>query len=258
MFGVTSEDRVLQFALTTVDTFVSELSVTLITGGTLVMARNDERNDHKRLAGLLRREQVSYADLPGAIANALSRQDLVSVHTLTLGGDTCPKELVARFAPDRRMFNVYGPTETTVSATLYGPIDPLADIQDDSVPIGRPIANTRIHLLDVQLRPVPIGVWGELYIAGAGLARGYVGRSDLTAERFIACPFGSPGTRMYRSGDLARWREMVCWSSVAVLIGRSSCGVFGLSPERSKQRCVRSNPLIRLWCYCEKLPVSRV
>ena len=207
VFGVTPEDRVLQFASMIFDASVWELLISLTTGATMIIASSEERNDHKRLVRLLRREQVSYAVLPRAIASALSRQDLVLVRMLTLAGETCPKELVARFAPGRRMFNVYGPTETTVSATLYGPIDPLSDTQCENLPIGRPIVNAQIHILDVQLRPVPIGVWGELYIAGAGLARGYVGRSGLTAERFIACPFGSPGTRMYRSGDLARWRE---------------------------------------------------
>ena len=207
VFGVTPEDRVLQFASMIFDASVWELSISLTTGATMIMASSEERNDHKRLVRLLTREEVSYAVLPRTIASALSRQDLVPVRTLILNGDICPKELVTRFSPGRRMFNRYGPTESTVYSALHGPLDPLADTQCESVPIGRPIANTRIHLLDAQLRPVPVGVWGELYIAGAGLARGYVGRSGLTAERFIACPFSSSGTRMYRSGDLARWRE---------------------------------------------------
>ena len=207
VFGVTPEDRVLQFASMIFDASVWELSISLTTGATMIIASSEERNDHKRLVRLLTTQKVSYAVLPRAIASALSRQDLVPVRTLILNGDICPKELVTRFSPGRRMFNRYGPTESTVYSALHGPLDPLADTQCESVPIGRPIANTRIHLLDAQLRPVPVGVWGELYIAGAGLARGYVGRSGLTAERFIACPFSSSGTRMYRSGDLARWRE---------------------------------------------------
>ena len=177
-------------------------------GASLIIARSDERNDNAKLAHLLATQQVSQASLPPAILATLSIENLELLHSLVLVGEAGSKELVTRFAPNRQMFNAYGPTEATVYASVHGPLDPLADTQGGrSVPIGRPIANTRIHLLDAQLSPVPVGVWGELYIAGAGLARGYVGRSDLTAERFIACPFGSPGTRMYRSGDLARWRE---------------------------------------------------
>ena len=258
VFGVAPEDRVLQFASMIFDASVWELSTSLTTGATVIMASSEERNDHKRLVRLLTTEPVSYAVLPRAIASALSRQDLVPVRTLILSGDICPKELVTRFAPGRRMFNRYGPTESTVYSALHGPLDPLADTQCESVPIGRPIANTQIHLLDAQLRPVPIGVWGELYIAGAGLARGYVGRSGLTAERFIACPFA---VRVPACTAVVIWlagERMVYWSLVAVLISRSNCGVFGLSPVRSKQRCVRSNPLIRLQCYCERSPVNRV
>ena len=117
-----------------------------------------------------------------------------------IGGEACPAELVAAWAPGRRMFNVYGPTETTIWVTISAPLS-----AEGPVRIGTPIPGVCALVLDARLNPTPIGVVGELYVSGPALAHGYMGRVDLTAERFVANPFGDPGTRMYRTGDLVRW-----------------------------------------------------
>src|SRR5205807_8283704 len=115
-----------------------------------------------------------------------------------------------------RVHNLYGPSEDTTYSTYA-----LISEDDSSVPIGRPIWNTRVYVLDGSLQAVPVGVCGELYISGAGLARGYLHRAGLTAERFVADPYGGSGSRMYRSGDLARWRA----DGVLEFVGRADAQV---------------------------------
>jgi nonribosomal peptide synthetase DhbF len=168
-------------------------------GATLVLLQDERAGGGLR--DVLVSQRITHALLPLAVAASLEEFDDLPLECLVNGGEALPGEVVARWSPGRRMVNAYGPTETTVCATISVPLSGSA-----APPIGSPICNTRVYVMDASLELVPAGVIGELYVAGAGLARGYLNMPELTSERFIPDPLGAPGTRMYRTGDLARWR----------------------------------------------------
>ncbi|MFB6889988.1 amino acid adenylation domain-containing protein [Kitasatospora sp. NPDC056327] len=206
-FGADGTARVLQFASHSFDAAVWDLCAALPNGGCLVLAERTALLPGPEFAGLVRDERVSHLILPPSALAALPPDALPPGTTLAVGGEACPPELIARWAPGRRMINAYGPTESTVCATMSPPLTAPADGGPAGPPpIGRPVLGTGTRVLDERLRRVPPGVPGELYLAGAGLARGYLGRPGLTAERFVADPYGPPGTRMYRTGDVVRRR----------------------------------------------------
>jgi amino acid adenylation domain-containing protein/non-ribosomal peptide synthase protein (TIGR01720 family) len=200
-FGLGVGSRVLQLASASFDAAVMETLMALLTGAALVVPRPGPLGGQE-LADVLRRESVTHALIPPTLLATVPVADLPEFATLIVGAEACPAELVQRWAPGRRMINAYGPTESTICATLSRDL-----VQDVTPPIGAPVWNTTVYVLDANLRPVPAGVTGELYIGGAGLARGYLGRAGLTAQRFVANLHGEPGSRLYRTGDLVRWNR---------------------------------------------------
>ncbi|WP_282785930.1 non-ribosomal peptide synthetase, partial [Nocardia sp. CC201C] len=209
-YGVTRDDRIMQRAPLTFDVSVWECFLPALVGAPLLIPRPGGHQDLDYLAGLMRDFGVTIAEhVPSVLAALIAEghgDALRSFRHLHTGGEALPAELLTllREHVGGAVHNAYGPTEAAISAVYheFGTTD-----ADYEVPIGRPNWNTRAYVLDTRLRPVPTGVTGELYLAGAQLARGYQGRGALTAERFTADPFGVPGSRMYRTGDLVRWNR---------------------------------------------------
>ncbi len=204
------------------DFSVWEIWGALLHGGRLVVVPESVARSPDDFHALLVSEQVSVlTQTPSAVA-ALSPEGLESA-ALVIGAEPCPAELVDRWAPGRVMVNVYGPTETTMWASKSAPLVAGSGVP----PIGSPVPGAAFFVLDGWLRPVPVGVVGELYVAGRGVGCGYWRRAGLTGSRFVACPFGGPGARMYRTGDL------VCWGADGQL------GYLGRADEQVKIRGYR-------------------
>ncbi|WP_443677743.1 amino acid adenylation domain-containing protein [Mycobacterium florentinum] len=198
-FGLTPAARVLMVASPTFDVSVGELLLAVGAGATLVVAP-PEASAGEALTALLYDQRIDVAVLTPTVLSSLDRARLAGAQTLITTGEACPEGLATAWVPGRQMFNAYGPTEVTIWATCSTPLRP-----GQPIGIGAPIPGVRALVLDARLNPAPVGVVGELYLSGPALAHGYVGRVDLTAERFVANPYGGPGTRMYRTGDRVSW-----------------------------------------------------
>jgi amino acid adenylation domain-containing protein len=215
-FALRPGDRMLQFASLAFDTSAEEIYSTLLAGATLVLRTEAMHSSPALFFDTCRDWGITVLDLPTAywhvLAAEISRSGAAppqAVRAVIVGGERVLPERVRGWFETvgsyPLLFNTYGPTEATVASTGGVVSAPAAAGTGATVPIGRPMPNTRLSILDASLNPVPIGVAGELHIAGRGLARGYSGRPDLTARSFIPSPFGEPGSRLYRSGDLVRY-----------------------------------------------------
>ncbi|MGW3917047.1 amino acid adenylation domain-containing protein, partial [Streptomyces sp. NPDC005070] len=208
-FDVTPEDRVLLSTTASFDVSVPELFAPLQAGAAVVIARPDGRRDPAYLADLIRCEHVTGADFVPSLLEAFvaepAAKDCTGLRWIEVAGEAFLPALAQRFTellPNCTANNLYGPTEAAVEVTAHRYVP-----GSGRLPIGTPVWNTQVYVLDAALRPLPAGVTGELYLAGDQLARGYLGQTALTAGRFVACPFGPPGARMYRTGDVVRWSE---------------------------------------------------
>ena len=222
-FDVKADFRAALFISCSFDASIEQALLPLVGGGAVVVISDDTRDTPARFWDQLRRDAVTFVSCVPSYLDTMLHQipDKLSLTHLALGGEALTgqfKSKVARQLKVERITNLYGPTEATIDAIAHIVLDDDRGVQ---VPIGRPMANYQAYILDDGLEPVPAGVAGELYIAGLGLARGYLGRAALSAERFVADPHGGLGARMYRTGDLVRWRA----DGVLEFIGRADVQV---------------------------------
>jgi len=221
---LTSVDRVLQKTPWSFDVSVWEFLLPLFNGATLIVAKPEGHKDPRYLEQLILEQQITTLHFVPSMLDAFLASGidhaLLNIRHLVTSGEALSGSLQFECLtklPHTLLWNFYGPTEAAIDVTYW---ECRKSDEAETPPIGYPIQNTQIYILDASLNPLPVGVAGELYIAGAGLARGYLGRGGLTAERFIAHPF-TPGARMYRSGDLARWTE----NGVLEYLGRADAQV---------------------------------
>ncbi|MBT2574895.1 amino acid adenylation domain-containing protein [Bacillus sp. ISL-51] len=206
MFPLGARDRLLAVTTAAFDISGLELFLPLISGAGCVIARKETIQEPQALAKMIQAYGITIMQATPTLWHSLVTDEPESLRTLKVlvGGEALPSSLMhALLELGCSVTNLYGPTETTI----WSAAQPLKKGQTGAPPIGKPIWNTQVYVLDAALQPVPPGIAGELYIAGDGLARGYYNRPDLTSERFVADPFGPAGARMYRTGDLVRWRE---------------------------------------------------
>jgi amino acid adenylation domain-containing protein len=207
--GLSSSDRCIIKTPITFDAAGRELFPTLLAGGTLIIAEPGGHRDSRYLADAIRSERISILHCVPSLLRLLVEEpafgESLALRAVMCGGEALAPQIVTRLQSRSRakLYNVYGPTETIIDSTCW-PCEGSNALP--SIPIGRPIPNAKVYVLDDRLRLLPIGVAGDLYVGGVGLARGYVTRPDLTAEKFIPDPFSSePGARLYKTGDLARY-----------------------------------------------------
>lgn len=249
-YSLLGDDVVLQKTPFTFDVSVWEFFWPLQVGARLAIAAVDGHRDPAYLAALIASERVTTIHfVPSMLEVFLADTVVTRSSTLTrvfASGEALAPQVAAQFRtvlPGTELHNLYGPTEAAVDVTFHE----VTDADTTTMPIGAPVWNTRVLVLDSRLHPVPVGVAGKLYLAGVQLARGYVARPDLTADRFVADPFGPAGSRLYRTGDLVRWNA----SGELVYIGRTDFQVKlrGLRIElgRSSRSCVIIRRSVRWW-----------
>ncbi|GGL11304.1 non-ribosomal peptide synthetase [Nocardia jinanensis] len=218
-FDIGPGARVLHIASPSFDAAVLEQLCAFASGGRLVIAPPGVYGGTE-LTQILSREQVTHAALTPTVLATIDPAGLDDLANIVLGGEVPAPELVSRWAPGRTLSNTYGPAEATIETDASAPM-----VAGEVVTIGGPIRGVGQVVLDARLRPVPVGVVGELYLAGPGLARGYRNRTGLTASRFVADPYAGPGQRMYRTGDLVRWLRSPLGSLALDYVGRADSQV---------------------------------
>ena len=197
--GITKEDVCLQFASISFDASVYEIFIALYAGSTLVLVEDDCIASPIQFVRYINEKKVSFATLPPAYLSGLDKEKLCNLKKLVTAGDSPNLEDTKYFSQKLNYFNAYGPTEYSVCATLYK-----IKGNEKVIPIGKPISNTAIYVLDSAMNIMPIGCWGELYLSGHGIARGYINRPEKNAEVFLNNPFNSK-QRLYKTGDIGRW-----------------------------------------------------